>query len=185
MGSTPTIGTMTLIQIANFILSLLTILAQGIIIFLMASVFLKKENLVRFATKHALLFSFIVALAAISGSLFYSEIGGIIPCKLCWFQRIVVYPQVILLGLALIKKDRNIAPYSIALSAIGIIIAGYHYLLQIGVAPSLACPIVGFSASCSQAFTMNFDYITIPMMSFTASLFIFSFMMLLRKKQLT
>ena len=173
---------MSPITIANLILSSLTAAAQAILIFLFAAAALKNKGILNFGAKHALLFSFIVALTAISGSLFYSEIADFEPCKLCWLQRIFVYPQVILLGLALWKRDKNIAPYSIALSAIGIIIAGYHYLLQIGATSSVACPEIGLSASCAQKFTMNFGYITIPLMSFTASLFIFSFMLLLRKR---
>jgi hypothetical protein len=67
------------------------------------------------------------------------------------------------------------------LSLGGIFIALYHYLMQIGVAPALSCSVVGFSASCSQTFVLQLGYITIPMMSFSASLFIFFFMTLLRR----
>lgn len=173
---------MTLLAFANLILSSLTIAAQAIVIFLLAAALVKKQSILNFGAKHALAFSFIVALTAVLGSLFYSEIAGFEPCKLCWLQRIFVYPQVIILGLALWKKDKNIAPYSIALSVIGIIIAGYHYLLQIGAAPAVACQVVGFSVSCARVFTMNFGYITIPLMSFTASLLILSLMLLLKKR---
>ena len=116
--------------------------------------------------------AFLVSLGATVGSLFLSEIAQFEPCKLCWFQRIFMYPQVFLLGIALWKKDLGIYTYSIALSAIGAIIAGYHYLLQIGVAPALPCSAVGYSADCSQRFILQFGYITIPLMAFSAFLLI-------------
>jgi len=67
---------------------------------------------------------------------------------------------------------QDLSNYSIVLSAIGVAIAGYHYLLQIGVAPELPCSAVGFSATCSQRFVMQFGYITIPMMATTTFLLI-------------
>ena len=162
-----------LVIAVNQILSLLAIIAQIIIVGLFLVLLLDKNRVFfSFIKKYALLFSFIVALTATLGSLFYSEIAGFEPCKLCWFQRIFMYPQVILLGLALIKKGREIVAYTIGLSLPGAVIAGYHYLLQLGVVPSLSCSVVGYSVSCSQRFVMNFGYITIPLMSFTAFLLI-------------
>ena len=156
----------------NQILSLFTITAQILIIGLFAVILLKKSKILDFTGRHAILFSFIIALTATVGSLFYSEVAGFEPCKLCWFQRIFMYPQVILLGLAFLKKDGNIADYVLGLSAPGVIIAGYHYLLQLGVAPAFSCSAVGYSVSCSQRFVMNFGYITIPLMAFSAFLLI-------------
>ncbi|MBI2038639.1 MAG: disulfide bond formation protein B [Candidatus Nealsonbacteria bacterium] len=157
---------------ANQILSILTITAQILIVGLFAIILFKKSKLLDFIQKYAILFSFIVALIAVSGSLFYSEVAGFTPCKLCWFQRIFMYPQVILLGLALLKKDRNIADYILALSIPGAIIAFYHYLLQLGIVPELSCQVVGYSVSCAQRFVMNFGYITIPMMAISAFILI-------------
>ena len=168
---------MTLISTANLILSSLTVIGQVVIGLIIISLIARNEKLTRFFGKNAILFSFIVALIAMLGSLFYSEIAGFEPCKLCWFQRIFMYPQVILLGIALWKKNGSPAIYnSVALSVIGAVIASYHYLLQIGVAPELPCSAVGFSAACSQRFVMQFGYITIPMMAFTAFVLIIIFM---------
>ena len=118
--------------------------------------------------EQALFYGFIVALAATLGSLIYSDVLGYEPCKLCWFQRIFMYPQVLLLGFALIKKQRVIIDYALALAIPGALVAGYHYLLQLGVAPSLPCAAVGYSVSCSERFVLQFGYITIPLMAFTA-----------------
>lgn len=161
------------ITLTNNFFSILTIIAQASILLLAGAILLykrKKEagSVLRFFAQNAVLFAFIVATISTLGSLFYSEVVGFDVCKLCWFQRILMYPQSIILGLALIKKDRKILDYSIALSIFGILIALYHYLLQLGIAPSVACPIVGYSSNCASRFVMNFGYITIPMMSLTA-----------------
>lgn len=121
-----------------------------------------------FLSHYGLIFAGMIALIATIGSLFYSEVMGFTPCTLCWFQRIFMYSQVIIFAVALLKKDRGIIDYSIALSCIGAFIAAYHYLLQLGIMPSVACSAVGYSVSCSAFFTMYFGYITIPLISLTA-----------------
>lgn len=180
---------MTLISAANLILSSLTVIGQIVIALLAISLVSRQTRVLNFISKNALLFSFIVALIATLGSLFYSEIAKFEPCKLCWVQRIFMYPQVFLSAIALWiwKKDKLLtlaADNHIALSFMGAVVAGYHYLLQIGIGPDLPCAAVGYSVSCSQRFVMNFGYITIPMMAFTAFLliFVFSIMAKLRKK---
>ena len=66
--------------------------------------------------KTYLFVSWFIALAAMLGSLYYSEIRGLAPCVLCWYQRILMYPQVLLLGLAIVKNDRGIADYILLLN---------------------------------------------------------------------
>lgn len=173
---------MTLVSIANLILSSLTVIGQIAIVVVVIAFAIRNEKLLQFFGRNTVLFSFIVALIATLGSLFYSEIAGYEPCKLCWFQRIFMYPQVILLGIALWKKNGVLAIYnSIVLSAVGAVIAGYHYLLQVGIAPELPCAAVGYSVACSQRFVMNFGYITIPVMAFTAFALIVLFMIARRR----
>ncbi len=123
-----------------------------------------------FLSQNMLLFSFIVSLTATFGSLFYSEIALYEPCRLCWFQRVFMYPQVILFGVALWKKTTDVIKYGIPLSIIGGFIAAYHYFIQIqGLAQptvSDACSITGVSCVSTQFLT--FGYVTIPLMAFTA-----------------
>lgn len=174
---------MTLTTTTNLILSSLTVIGQLMIIGFFLSLIVHRrfaDVLIHFFGKNSLIFAFIVALAATTGSLFYSEVIGFEPCRLCWFQRIFMYPQVVLLGLALLRRDHGIALYSITLSIIGAVIATYHYLLQIGVSPSLSCQAVGYSISCSSKFVLQFGYITIPMMALTAFLLIIFFFYLHR-----
>ncbi len=161
-----------MITTANNILSTLVVLGQIGILALLVS-HLTKKNLpgIGFIKSRALTFSFIVALAAMLGSLFYSEIAGYEPCALCWYQRIFMFPQVFILGWALIKKDFSVAPYIRMLSIMGAVIAGYQHLLQLGWMPSAVCNAVG-GVSCAQRFVMGFGYITLPLMSFTAFIFL-------------
>lgn len=155
--------------IANNLLPILTIIGQIIILVLIISGLLQKRCILsRWLINNNLLAAFLISLIATLGSLFYSEILHYQPCKLCWFQRIFMYPQVILLGLAVWHKDLNIKKYSLSLSVIGLLIAAYHYLMQIGWIIAINCGAVGYSVSCTETFILQYGYITIPMMSLTA-----------------
>ncbi|MBI2135056.1 disulfide bond formation protein B [Candidatus Woesearchaeota archaeon] len=138
------------------------------------------ENFLGLLKKYALVFAFIVALAATLGSLFYSEVMGYEPCKLCWLQRIFMYPLVVLFGMALAKNDRKIADYSIALAIIGAPISLYHYFLQTGVFAA-TCGIDS-SVPCTIKHTVAYGYITIPMMALTAFILILILMCLIKRK---
>ncbi len=165
----------------EFILQILPVLAvvgQAIIFVLIITAALQWNSFRRFAHSKGLLCAFVVAVIATAGSLFYSEVAGYEPCKLCWWQRIFMYPQVVLLGIALLKRDTAVRFYAISLSAIGAVIAAYHYLLQLDIAPAIPCQAIGYSALCSQRFVMAFGYVTIPMMALTAFLLIIAFLVL-------
>lgn len=173
---------MTLTEAVNLIFSTLTVAGQVIIILnLVVIFFFRKSGYAGIVSGRVLFFSFVVALTAMTGSLIYSDVIGYEPCKLCWFQRIFMYPQVFLLALALWRKDRAIIDYAAFLSVFGAIIAGYHYLLQLEIAPDLSCGAVGYSVSCAQRFVMNFGYITLPLMALTAFLTILTFFLVDRK----
>ncbi|MES2087566.1 MAG: disulfide bond formation protein B [Patescibacteria group bacterium] len=151
----------------NLILGSATLLGQVIIVVVIFCLLTGTgKSIVDFFTKRALWMMFLVALVATSGSLTYSEILGYEPCYLCWFQRIFMYPQTILFGLALYKKDNKIFDYGLALSGVGILYSIYHYLLQWGFVPELSCSVVG--VSCAKQFVTVFGYITIPLMALTA-----------------
>ena len=77
-----------------------------------------------------LAFAWIVALVATLGSLYYSEVRLFLPCELCWYQRIFMYPQAVILGLALWRQDLGVWPYSLALALIGGSISTLHLLEQ-------------------------------------------------------
>jgi len=121
--------------------------------------------------EHGLLFAWIVAMTATLGSLFYSEIMGYVPCKLCWFQRIIVYPQSIILGIAYFKKDVGVRKYIIPLSILGAIISTYQYVIQ-----RLSVQAFCTAESCSNTFVFSYGYITIPVMALTALVMIIMLM---------
>ncbi len=130
---------------------------------------------------YARVLAFVVALTATSGSLFYSEIAKFTPCLLCWWQRIFMYPQVLLIGLGVVKKDKDIADYAMAMSLVGGSISLYHYYIQLGGNKFIPCATVGYSINCTQRFSLEFGYITIPMMALSAFVAIFLLMHLSKR----
>ncbi|HEY4514903.1 MAG TPA: disulfide bond formation protein B [Candidatus Paceibacterota bacterium] len=117
----------------------------------------------RLAGKHSILIGFLVLLASVVGSLFYSNVLGYDPCVLCWYQRIFIYPQLVIFGLALWKRRTDIWLYSLGLSLIGILVALYHNFLPYFEKFGLGCGSTG--PSCSKLYVFAFGYLTIPVMS--------------------
>lgn len=117
--------------------------------------------------QYGVVIAFVLSLIAVAGSLTYSNVIGYEPCFLCWWQRIFMYPQVILLGLALVKKEaQSIKKYALALSIIGAPISIYHILVQNStrIASTAPCLAVSDGASCAVDLVRVFGSITIPMM---------------------
>lgn len=122
------------------------------------------------------------SLIALLGSLFYSEIMGYVPCELCWFQRILMYPLVIIYGVAAFKKDISIALPGLILSGVGMCVSVYHYLVQ--KLPALeeagsSCGLV----PCNAEYVNYFGFITIPFMAGIAFIVIFVLHIILMKQQ--
>jgi|SRR5690625_1668154 len=122
------------------------------------------------------------ALLATAGSLFYSEVMGYTPCELCWIQRIFMYPLVIIYGVAIVKKNMDIAFSGIFLSGIGMLISLYHYGLQ--KIPALQNS-GGFCGTipCNLQYVNYFGFMTIPFLAGGAFFIIFcSHLIMLRQK---
>lgn len=114
----------------------------------------------------AWIMAWILALIATLGSLYFSEIRGFIPCTLCWYQRIFMYPIVILMGLSLLVKDYNIKRHILSLSIPGFFFALFHVLLQkSSILQSFEPCKIG--VSCSTLYINWFGFITIPVLSLT------------------
>ncbi|NRD76288.1 disulfide bond formation protein B [Bacillus sp. BRMEA1] len=115
----------------------------------------------------SLLFAWIAAVIATLGSLYFSEVMHFIPCTLCWYQRIFMYPLAIILGIAFYKNDRDIYKYVLPLSIIGMFISGYHLLLQkIPYLQQFEMCTTG--VPCSKDYINWLGFITIPMLAFIA-----------------
>lgn len=133
----------------------------------------------RFVGKNILWIGFFISLAAALSSLVYSNFIGYPPCMLCWYARIAFYPQVVLFALALLKRDRNIIDYALALTVMGLFVTGYHSIIQmVGYSP-LPCEIGGISCVTRDVF--EYGFITIPFMGFVG--FAMQFLCLLSAKQ--
>ena len=131
-------------------------------------------------SNRAVLMGLLVSLTATLGSLYFSEKRGFTPCILCWYQRILMYPQVALFATALYLKKKDIYQYILPISIFGFLIAGYHYYLQNNPNAFAPCSAVGFSVSCSERYSTTFGYITIPFMSLSAFALIITFMLIQR-----
>lgn len=130
----------------------------------------------RLVSRHALLLMLVTSLAATLGSLYFSDIAGWTPCKDCWFQRIAMYPQTVILALALWKHDSHASRYVLALSLIGLALSLDHYADQVEAALTPAPPTdplkpCGGDVPCAATqIHFMFGYITIPMMAATVFL---------------
>lgn len=110
--------------------------------------------------------AFIVALAAMLGSLYYSEVAGFIPCRLCWYQRILMYPLVAVTFVGALRRDDFLPSYVLPLSITGMGVSAYHYLMEKGiVAASSTC---SADVPCNITYVNYLGFITIAVMAFTA-----------------
>lgn len=114
--------------------------------------------------EYALLIAWGASFIATLGSLYFSEIMKLEPCTLCWYQRILMYPFVLLLGIAVAKKDYHIATYSLPIASIGACISLYHYALQKVPALSDAGAVCG-RVPCTGEYINWFGFITIPFLA--------------------
>ncbi len=121
----------------------------------------------KFFKKNILYILWIQTIAASVGSLFYSEIKHFSPCTLCWYQRIFMFPLVLIIAVGILRKDKKLYLYVLPLSILGLLIAFYQILLQNGILPETTVPCV-LGVSCKTGYTNYFGFITIPVMSFLA-----------------
>lgn len=120
------------------------------------------------------------ALVAMLGSLFFSEIMGYIPCELCWYQRILMYPLVIIYGVYAFgkSKERALLLPGIIMSGIGLLISIYHYLIQKVPAFQEAGDSCGI-VPCNAQYVNYFGFVTIPFLAAVAFAVIFVLSILL------
>ena len=123
--------------------------------------------------------AFVVASIATGGSLFYSQIGGAIPCEFCWFQRVLMYPLSILTLLIAVRGDNRAARYLLPLPVVGAGTSIYHMLIERGViGEPKACLLSGGGCSVNWIVREDFGYLTIPTLALTAFLLLIGFLVL-------
>lgn len=121
--------------------------------------------------ENSLLFMWLVSLVATLGSLYFSEIRGYVPCTMCWFQRIFMYPIVLMTTVAIIQKNAKIAVTTAVFSIMGGCISLYHYGIQKIDFLTDAAPSCGL-VSCTGQYINWLGFITIPFLALTAFILI-------------
>ncbi len=131
-----------------------------------------------------MLFAYLISIAGVLGSLYYSEIVGYAPCVLCWYQRIFMYSNVFILGLALYKGgDKNSIPYAMILACVGGFISIYHNLLFLPAFKEVDTTCSPFSnISCTESYFTGLGYINIPVIALTSFALIIILLTFAKKK---
>lgn len=112
---------------------------------------------------------FLVATVATVGSLIFGEVLKYPPCTLCWYQRICMYPLVIIFGSAIWSGDRGFLKYSLPLSLLGLVISSYHVFLYYGFIEDSIIP-CSQGVSCTSKQVELLGFLTIPLMSWISFL---------------
>lgn len=126
-----------------------------------------ETDLITASTRHVAL---LAAIIATCGSLYFSEVFGWIPCLLCWYQRILMYPLVLILTVGILRNDRGVHWYALPLSLAGVAVSLFHFLQVLQVIPPTAC---AGAVPCSvdylaPYFTGPWSFIRIPSLALTA-----------------
>jgi disulfide bond formation protein DsbB len=113
----------------------------------------------------------LVAVVATLGSLFYSEVKDLIPCDLCWYQRICMYPLAAIFAVGVARRDRAVLWYAAPFVAVGAPLALYHWLVERvpSLSDSTSCSVV---APCAVPYFEELGYITLAFMDLSAFLLI-------------
>src|SRR5262249_2399347 len=121
--------------------------------------------------------AFVVAALATGGSLFFSEIAGFVPCELCWYQRICMYPLALLTLFAAVHGDYRVPRYLLPFPVVGACVSIYHLRIENAwIREPSACRIGG--AGCAVRWIDEFGYVTIPTLALTAFVLLIEFLAL-------
>ncbi|HMI99627.1 MAG TPA: disulfide bond formation protein B [Gaiellaceae bacterium] len=122
--------------------------------------------------------AFLVSAIATGGSLFFSEVANFIPCELCWYQRIFMYPLSIVTLLAALANDHRVARYLLPLPVIGAGVSVYHLLVENGVVNEAQSCKFSAPGGCATKWINEFGYVTIPTLALTGFALVFAFLLL-------
>jgi disulfide bond formation protein DsbB len=104
-----------------------------------------------------------VAATCMAGSLYFSEVADFVPCTLCWYQRIAMYPLVLILAVAAVLRDRAVRRYVVPLAAVGMVTSLYHYLVEWF--PEAESGVCRAEQPCSLVWFRELGFITLPFMA--------------------
>ncbi|MCX6747403.1 MAG: disulfide bond formation protein B [Candidatus Nomurabacteria bacterium] len=129
----------------------------------------KKNKYLEFIDKHYLVLGFIISLFATVFPLVYSEVIGFLPCYLCWWQRVFLFPLVFIFGAAIWSKERKVVKYTLPLITVGFFVAVYMNFMYYFGSGDVNQPCDASGVSCYQQLVSEFGgYISIPMLALTA-----------------
>ncbi len=128
-----------------------------------------------------LFFCWLLVSLSTTGSIFFSSVMEFAPCVLCWYQRICLFPLVLILGVGLLSFDKNVVKYSLPLAAAGWLVALYHTLLYSGIIPESIQPCTR-GVSCTEEYIDLFGFITIPMLSLLSFTTIITLLLILQRR---
>jgi disulfide bond formation protein DsbB len=114
--------------------------------------------------------AFVVASIATGGSLFFSEVAGFVPCELCWYQRICMYPLSLLTLLAAARSDYRVVRYLLPLAFVGAGVSVYHLLVENGVVEQSTACLASGGGGCAVKWINEYGYVTIPTLALTGFL---------------
>lgn len=117
----------------------------------------------------ALWLAWAVATVTTLGSLYYSKVENYLPCELCWYQRIAVYPFAVILAIAAFRRDAAIRVYAVPVLAIGAAIAVYHTWIQ-AYPPDSGTAFCSADAPCTARYVWEFGFVSLPFMALSAFL---------------
>jgi disulfide bond formation protein DsbB len=144
--------------------ALLAFLAAGLAIGLVVARLLPAgSQLVDMVRPARLWLAWLIAGVATAGSLYFSETAKFVPCKLCWFQRIAMYPLALMLLIAALRRDEGIRLYAVAVASVGAVISAYHYLIEWQ--PSLDTGSCDITAPCTVPWFRQFGFVSLPLMA--------------------
>lgn len=126
-----------------------------------------RDELVAVVGPVALPLALVVAVVAMVGSLWFSEVVGLTPCTLCWYQRIAIYPQVLVLGVAVVRRDDRALVVAAALATVGLTISTYHYAMEWF--PTLDAGACSSAVPCSFVWFRRFGFVSLPGLAWLTS----------------
>jgi len=141
--------------------------------------------------EHGISFAFVISLASTLGALIYSNVYLFAVCDFCWYQRIAIFPMILILGMAMVRKEVFVKPYVIALASVGIVVSVYHWLVHMvafygsqSAADSLVpCDATSLIAACSKSEILEYGFITIPFMAIVTLSLIITLMLFIRVRR--
>jgi disulfide bond formation protein DsbB len=157
------------VQAVELFTSLLSLVALGGAVLLIIARLLAPRvqiaaDAVRAVSSVALPLAWLVAAGATLGSLYFSEVANYTPCRLCWYQRIAMYPLAVILLVAMLRRDRAVKWYAVPVAGIGAAISAYHYLIEWK--PSFDSGSCDVTVPCTIPWFRELGFVTLAFMAF-------------------